>query len=151
MCASGEEGCLPPRSRRSRASTATYLCRRRWLAVLVFDNYEYALVPYDTCRLLSRQIDVSASAATIQQYYYVFDLLSRSLPPKTCVKPNPDAIFGWGFHQNIDPLFLLEAHPKTISENGSRKIAIFRVYKIDKQDLIPENVHFWFRIPYWKR
>ena len=29
VCASREEGCLPPRSRRSRASTT---CRRRWLS-----------------------------------------------------------------------------------------------------------------------
>ena len=48
----------------------------------------------------------------------VFDLLPRLLPPMTCVKPNPDAIFGWGSHLKMDPLFVLEAHPNTISENG---------------------------------
>ena len=88
---------------------------------------------------------------TIQQYYSVFDLLPRLLPPMTCVKPNPDAIFGWAFHQKMDPHFLMEAHPKTISENASLKNRHFRVYKIAKQDLVSENVQFLFRIRYYKR
>ena len=55
----------------------------------------------------------------------------------TCVKTNPDAIFGWGFFKNGPP-FLLEADPKTISENASPRY--FRVYEIAKQDLGSENV-----------
>ena len=84
-------------------------------------------------------------------YYYdstitVFELLSSLLPPMTCVKTNPDAVFGWGFNQKIDPLSLLEADPKTVSENGSLKNRHFRVYKIAKQDLRSENVNFLYRI-----
>ena len=55
----------------------------------------------------------------------VFELLPSLLPPMTRVKPTP-AVFGWGFHQKIDPLFLREAHPKTVSENGSLKNRHFR-------------------------
>ena len=91
-------------------------------------------------------------------YYYsstinntVFELLRSLLPPMTFVKPNPDAVFGWGFYQKMDPLFLLEADPKTISENGRLENLYFRVYKIAKQDLRSENVHFLFRIRYLKR
>ena len=64
----------------------------------------------------------------------VFELLPSLLPPMTCVKPSPDTVFGWGFHQKMDPLFLLEADPNTISENGSLKHRYFGVYKIAKQD-----------------
>ena len=81
----------------------------------------------------------------------VFELLPSMLPPMTCVKTNPDTVFGWRFHPKIDPLFLLEADPKTISEDGSLKNRDFGVYKMAKQDLRPENVHFLFRIRYYKR
>ena len=73
------------------------------------------------------------------------------MPPMTCVTPNPVAIFGWASQQKMDPFFLLEAHPKTKSENGSQKNGHFRVYKIAKQDFTSENVYFLFRIRYYKR
>ena len=41
----------------------------------------------------------------------------------------------------MDTLFLVEADPTTISENGSLKDPQLRVYKIGKPVLRPENVH----------
>ena len=98
-------------------------------------QHEFA---YDACRLLSRQTDVS-DACVLCLYYYstttVLGLLPSLLPPMTCAKPNPDAIFGWGFHPKMDPSLLLEADPKTISENGSLKHHQFWADKIAKQNL----------------
>ena len=68
-----------------------------------------------------------------------------------CVKTNPDAVFGWGFHPKMAPLFLLEADPKTISENGSLKNHHFHVYKIAKKDLPSENANFLLRTRYYER
>ena len=45
----------------------------------------------------------------------------------------------------MDPLFRVEADPKTTSENGSLKNGQFRVYKKGKQVLRAENVHFGSR------
>ena len=60
----------------------------------------------------------------------VFEFLPSLLPPVIRVKPNPDAVFGWGFYNKVDPLLLLEADPKTISKNGSLKNRHFRIHKI---------------------
>ena len=107
-------------------------------------------------RAHSRQIDVCLMRVSCVLYYYsstntVFELLPSLLPAMTCVKPNPDAVFRWGFHPKMAPLFLLEADPKTIPENGSLKNRHFRVYKIAKQDLGSENVYFLVRIRLFQR
>ena len=58
-----------------------------------------------------------------------------------CVKPNPDAIFGWGFHPKMDPLLRVEADPKTIFEKESLKNHQLRVYKMAKSVLRPAKFH----------
>ena len=92
-------------------------------------QHEYA---YDTCCVLTAEIDVSDACALClvllkSSTDTVFELLPSLLPPMSCVKPNPDAVFGWGFHLKNDPLFRVEADPKTISEHGSLKSYHFRV------------------------
>ena len=72
----------------------------------------------------------------------VFELLPSLLPPMSCAKTNQDAVFGWRFHPKLDPLFLVDADPITISENGRLKNRHYRVYKRVKQVFRPANVLF---------
>ena len=85
--------------------------------------HEYA---YGTCCVLTVDRYMCLMRVFCVLYYdsstnTVFELLPSLLTPMTRVKRNPDTIFGWRFHPKIDPLFLLEADPKTVSKNRSQK------------------------------
>ena len=76
---------------------------------------------------------------------------SRSETASSTSLNSDQNVFGRGIHQKMDPLFLLEADPKTTPENGSLKIAIVGCYKIAKQKVRSEKAHLLFRIRFCKR